>query len=242
MKLKVLSWNIWKGQHLDKIIEVLEKESADIIGLQEIKVQDGTNIAEIIAEKLGYDFVYCKAYTTDRHTPPYDLGNAVLSKFSITENECILLSTLEDYKKEEAAMTEPRGACIAKININGGEITFISTHLAFSLECKPVAIREIQLNTLLKVIDKKNTVLMGDFNSVPESDVVRKLSEKLINTDPEMKELSWINYRDPNKTKYRIDYIFTTPDLKAENFQIVETDASDHYPLLIDLEVCTQNN
>ncbi len=236
MKIKILSWNIWKGQHLEKVINLLEKTKADVLGLQEIKVQGNENLAEIIAKRLGYEFIYCKAYTTDRHVPTYDLGNAILSKFPIQNHQCILLSGIEHYKKEEGSKTEPRGAAIAEINIGGRIIKFISTHLAFSIECKPVEIRDIQLDNLLKVIDDKNSVLMGDFNSVPESDVVAKLSKRIKNTDPKMKKLSWVNYRESEKRKYRIDYIFTTPDLKTEHFQILETDASDHYPLTLDLE------
>ncbi len=54
MKLKVLSWNIWCGTHLDQVIDFLEKSEADIVALQEGCIDQRGNIVKIISEKLGY--------------------------------------------------------------------------------------------------------------------------------------------------------------------------------------------
>lgn len=237
MKVKVISWNIWKGKFLNQVIKTLKELDAEVVGLQEVIEKEGgerkINTAQTIAQKLGYQYIYCKAFTTDRHTPTYDLGNAVLSRFPIKKHQCHSLSGLILYQND--SVTEPRGAAEAKIEIAGREIKFISAHLAFSQKLEPVEIRKIQLENLLKIIDPSNTVLMGDFNSLPDSEEIKKLAQVLVNTDPNPLSPTWTNFRDPDQPQYRIDYIFTSNDLKTQNFQIINSSASDHYPILATL-------
>lgn len=76
MILKVLSWNIWRGRHFKEIIEFLESENADIIGLQEV-TQKGpdikTNIAYQLSKKLGYDYIFCQALDFEQLGEKYEL-------------------------------------------------------------------------------------------------------------------------------------------------------------------------
>src|SRR5256885_2098271 len=82
MLVKLLSWNIWGGRYLDDVIAFLKMSNADIIGLQEvIEFQSSKNMAEEIAEQLGYECVFYKAGTIDKNGKSYNLGNAILSKF-----------------------------------------------------------------------------------------------------------------------------------------------------------------
>ncbi|MBI2011595.1 endonuclease/exonuclease/phosphatase family protein [Candidatus Daviesbacteria bacterium] len=242
MKLKILSWNIWKGKYLDQVIEVLKKENADILGLQEViekdeedlNLQSGIgrlNLAEIIASKLGYQKVWYKAFTTDRHTPIFDIGNALLSKYPILESKCIFLSGLDLYQKSPE--TEPRIAIKAKIDINGKILNVITTHLGWSENQQASKIRELQVEKLLQLIKEESTILMGDFNSLPDSPEVKKIEIVLVNTDPNPIEPSATDF----KADFRIDYIFVSKDLKFSNFRMIDSDASDHKPLVVEIDI-----
>src|SRR4051812_3089420 len=52
--LKIVSYNIWFNKNLDQVTEVLKKESADVILLQEVDQDPRTklNAAESIAQAL----------------------------------------------------------------------------------------------------------------------------------------------------------------------------------------------
>lgn len=236
MKVKVLSWNIWKGKHLSQIIGLLRKEDADIIGLQEV-IQSSSvpNQAKVIAQTLGYHSFYCPVFTTDRHEPIFDIGNAFLAKLPISGSTCHILSSFDTYQKNAA--TEPRGAIKASLQIGNRRINFITTHLAYSQELEDSAIRIAQLNKLLPLLEEERVVLMGDFNSLPDSEIIKTLEQKLVNTDPNPTQASWTDYQDPSNPKYRIDYIFASKDLKVLDFQILESQASDHKPLKVELEI-----
>jgi endonuclease/exonuclease/phosphatase family metal-dependent hydrolase len=235
--MKIMSWNIWKGKLLDKVIAQIEQESPDVVCLQEVIEQDidgkRVNIAQLLASKLGYEFVYCKAFTTDRHSPSFDIGDAILSKYPITSNSCTALSNLEEY--EDSSVTEPRTAVTVTIKTEIATLTIITCHLGYGEKFQETEIRNKQLDRLLAILPKEKTVLTGDFNSLPDSRVVRILNNVLINTDPEQSEYSYTDMKDESHLEYRIDYIFTTPDIIARNFKILSTDASDHSPLTVEL-------
>ena len=236
MLLKVLSWNIWAGKNLDGVVKLLREVNADIIGLQEVLERNSRNNAEDLAQKLGLNYFYCKAFTDDRHpVPKYTLGNAVLTRFPIEKSCCHQLSSLELYRK--SSETEPRTAAEATLSINGKSLNFFNTHLAHSPALRESEMRDLQLNNLLKYLSNHLTILTGDFNSQADSEVIKKLSEKLINTDKDPSRTTAVDDDEHGKFNFRKDYIFVSPDIKVTSFRILDSDASDHYPILAEILV-----
>ena len=236
MILKVLSWNSWAGKNLEKATAFLSKTDADIIGLQEVLERDKQNNAEDIAKKLGLNYFYCQAFTDDRHNvPTYHLGNAILTKFTIEKSFCNELSSLELYQK--TSETEPRTAAEVDLSVNGKSLNFFSAHLAHSPRLRPSKMRDIQLNNLLKHLPNQLTILMGDFNSLPDSEVIKKLEEKLINTDKDSSGTTAVDDDEHGKFNFRKDYIFVSPDITVKSFKILDSDASDHLPILAEIEI-----
>lgn len=235
MKIKCLSWNILKGQNLDAILDLLKKEEADLIGLQEVIEDENGSQAKKIADELGLNFVYHTTFKTDRHTPSFNIGDAVLSKFPIQENRLIMLSTLAEYQKN--AETEPRSATQVGVEINGRKLIFIVTHLAFSPGRLPASFRISQAKRLLEVLPKESLILCGDFNSQPDDPVIKLLGSKVINTDPDPTKPTKTDWRMQGHPQYRIDYIFVTPDLNHSNFKILDSDASDHKPIVMTVDL-----
>lgn len=231
MIIKVLSWNIWRGKNLDKVIKLLSELDAHIISLQEVAVINGQIQAEEIARKLNLNWFFCKTFSDDRHdSPKYDLGNAILSKFKISKEVCHLLSGLDLYKKDSG--TEPRGAVEIELTVDGKKLTIINTHLAYSKNHRSSKIRDIQLNNLLsnQTIQQSNhLILMGDFNSLPESEEIKKVERVLVNADKNPTQPTW-------KGK-RIDYIFVSPNIKVKSFKVLKSDASDHFPILAEIKI-----
>lgn len=233
--MKVVTWNIWKGKYLAEVIHTLKTLKADIISLQEVKAyeQDTTynNIGEIIAQELGYHFTYCKSFTTDRHTPSFDQGNAILCKYPFVKTNCHFLSTLEDYQGNAA--TEPRTAVEVEIALPSGNLTILNTHLGYSEDLSDTPLQLQQVKRLLQIVPEKRALLMGDFNALPTSTVIKKIETTLINTDKELTAPTRIDEIDGEKNGAHIDYIFTTEDISFSDFTIHPTQASDHTPLTV---------
>lgn len=235
MSLKLVSWNIWGGKHLDKVLAQLQEIDADIIGLQEVKEQPDLNQAHFLAKKLNMHYHYCSVFTDDRHDETYRLGNAIFSKLPLSEDQCVELSGMRYYEKN--SLTEPRCACVAEIKYKGIEIKLISTHLGYARDNERTDIRVRQLEQLKQVLREEKLLLVGDFNSFPNSFVLNELSQILTNTDSDLTQTSTTDFYTHGQPRYRIDYIFASHDLKFKNFQILHTEASDHKPLVVEIEV-----
>ena len=242
MILKVLSWNIWHGKYLDKIIEFIKKNDPDIIALQEVNESDVLeNIAKQIAGKLNYKYVFCSAIETDRHETKYRMGNAILSKFEIAKSNCHFLSSNEMYKGN--AETEPRVALEATVKIDGQTLRVISVHLAYSPGFRSSEMRNLQVQNLIKLLPGEKTILMGDFNSHPDGEAVIEVSKLMKNTDKNLDKPTWTMYSfdfegfAETKLAHRIDYIFTSPDVKVQSFKVEDSDGSDHLPISAALEI-----
>ncbi|HUD11947.1 MAG TPA: endonuclease/exonuclease/phosphatase family protein [Candidatus Saccharimonadia bacterium] len=234
--MKLVSWNIQGGKNLDGVASVLEQLSPDIVTLQEVKEQDGHNSAELLARRLGYAYRFHPAFTTERHTPSYTLGNGVLSRLEVISSEVISLSALEEY--EGSSATEPRNASLARVNLPNGELLHVvSSHLAYSKDFERSKPRDRQIANLLKAISNTAPVILGlDLNSEPGTSVLQTLTRHFINSDSSSR-YSWTNSKVSPPQLHRIDYILRSSDVKQRGFQIIDTDASDHRPLVLDFEL-----
>ena len=231
--MKIMTWNIWGGRHIDGVMSLIEEENPDVIGLQEVKEIAGENMAETIAAKFGYHVAYCRSFTTDRHTPVYTLGNAILSKSPSKNKTCHILSTIDEYLG--SAATEPRTAVEIESEHSGKPLRILTTHLGYSDKFGESAFRDEQIKKLLPLITKSPCILMGDFNSIPGSKTVTEIEKYLVNADNEKTAFSYTDMKDPDKTTYRIDYIFADKSISLKDFKMHDTHATGHRPRTVEL-------
>ncbi|MBP7006884.1 MAG: endonuclease/exonuclease/phosphatase family protein [Candidatus Pacebacteria bacterium] len=240
MQIKVLSWNIWCGTHQDKVKEFLKNSDADIIALQEVAQDKRGNISKIIADELGYNFVY----TTDidlplKYLPGYSsdnegtvkMGNAILSKYEIISS-----------KEHVLVKGKKRTVIEANIKVGNTILNIFSIHLRHTHQ-QQLELQDLQAESLLKLLPATHTIVMGDFNSLPESNVIKNISKSLINTEVGSSTPTWSVYKEGctecliGEVIHKLDYIFTTRDIKSNSFKVYNSDASDHLPVSVVLEL-----
>lgn len=224
-QVKLLSWNIWGGVYLPEVTRYLIDAKADIIALQEAEESGATNTAEVLANELGYSFVYSRSMEYEWQGEMTNRGNAVLSKFPIIGSTPHLLSGVK-----------PRTAMQADIRINNYILQVVSVHLVHTGD------QEGQAEHLLNVTPKNKTVIMGDFNATPDSRIIERMRESVRDTDK--KDLpSWCLYPDgpgeskPDMVISKYDYIFVSEDLHANDFAVGDSKGSDHLPVSVMLEL-----
>ena len=180
MKVKILSWNIWCGTYLDEVTEFLKNANADIIALQEVVEDERGNLVEIIAKELGYKYVHAIGMNMPvRFLPKYEkddkrtikFGTAILSKYKIV-----------DSKIHELVDENKRLVVEADIKIGNEILHIFSIHLKHTHQ-KPSEIQDVETENLLKLLPEKNTIVMGDFNALPESSVIQKVNQVLQNIE-----------------------------------------------------------
>jgi endonuclease/exonuclease/phosphatase family metal-dependent hydrolase len=164
-------------------------------------------------------------------------GLALLSRFPIVGFDRVRLPNV--YPRLNP---RKRGALCARLKTPVGPINLINTHLSlFRLE------RRLQLNALMVEDDftavpaNEPLVFCGDLNSGPSSDTYKQVSRLLTDVQTASNSGSVEATFHAKSPFFRIDHIFVsshfTP-LKTEVRTTADTAAaSDHLPLVVDLEL-----
>lgn len=229
MQLKVLSWNIWVYNHFDLVKEFLHKCDADIIGLQEVSENDESRDTVKLLSKLGFKHIYSPQLRTWAPDGRKD-GPAIFTRLEIVDSSKHILS--EEYG---VSMVQ------ADIKIEGKIAHFFSTHLSHTHQ-KDTPIQSEQIEKVLSLIPDQSSILMGDFNATPGSHTIQRVKSRLIDVDPSNLP-TWSVYPQgcevciPQKIDTRLDYIFTTKDIRSYSYKVEDSKGSDHLPISIILEL-----
>ena len=228
MDLKILSWNIWITGNFDQITDLLAKADAAIIGLQEVEADAPERDVIGFLTKLGYEHVFAPVPKTGKRD--VNDGPALFSRIGLKNPEIHTLS------KEGS-----RCAASADIDVGGKTLRVFSTHLLHTHQKYPEVQIE-QTENLIQLLPKEKTILMGDFNATPDSPVILRMRSVLNDTDPAGTP-TWSMYPEgcdvcnPQSVGIRLDYLFTTPDLKVLSSRVEHSKASDHLPISAEIEV-----
>ena len=191
----------------------------DIVGLNEMR-DKGVDFeydaqTSILSELTGIKHHYF-AKAIDLGGNPY--GNALLSKYSIVSAQTILVP--DPNLRTGTEYYETR--CLLKAKIEHG-ITVLVIHFGLNTDEQKNAVK-----TVLDNIENEKCILMGDFNAVPEDDVLKPIRERMKDT------ADWFDtplFSFPSdKPNRKIDYIFVSPDVEVISADIPAIVASDHRP------------
>ena len=207
--------------NIDLFADEIKKIGADIIGLNEMRGdgprEDYTAQTEALASKLGFNYYFAKAFDVGGENP---YGNAILSRYPILSADTIKIPNPENGK------FEPRCLLFAKIDSPIGELSVLVTHFGLSAPEHNNAHK-----TVLENIKNEKCVLMGDFNITPDNPIIADISTKMYDT---ANLFSQPKYSYPSDfPKMKIDYVFTSKDLKVSFADIPAHVVSDHRPYVI---------
>jgi len=229
--VRVMDYNLHDAVNTDGHVDpealarAIEESGAEIVGLQEISrgwlVWGGMDMLTWLSQRL--DMLYVWGPTADEQW-----GNAILSRYPITRVE------FYDLPPENVLLL--RGFIWAEIDINGTTLTVIDTH--YSERDDQDEIRAIQSSAILSTWNNHPaTLIMGDLNALPDSQAVTEMLDAgLIDISREIGEQPTFTYSSVTPD-HQIDYIFVTPDLGFSDFVIPRTQASDHLPLVVTIEL-----
>lgn len=199
--------------------EAVKAIDPDIVGLQEMRnegrVEEYADQVRILSELTGMPYYYF-AKAIDFADGPY--GNGILSKLPILSAETVLIP--DPVEKTGSEWYETR--CVLKATLEGG-ITVLVTHVGLNRDEKENAIK-----TITEQIAPQKCILMGDFNLKPEDPLFVPIRERMKDAADlfDSPKLSCPS----DKPDKKIDYIFTSSDVKIIEADIPPIVASDHRP------------
>ncbi|EMB15622.1 endonuclease/exonuclease/phosphatase family protein [Rhodopirellula europaea 6C] len=235
IRLRVLSYNIHHGRgtdgkiDLDRLANVIRSVDPDLVAVQEVDQNTHRNgmvkQVEILAARTGLHGKFAKQIDYDGG----EYGQAVLSKYPI--------KSLEVHWLPGDPIRERRIVGVAEIQPHETPLRFATTHLHHAR----ADLREKQATELNRLLANGNApvIVAGDFNAKPASIAMQTLQTKWrIATSDTMLTFP---ARLPNR---QLDYVAMYP---ANSWRIVESEvlnepvASDHRPLLVEIELETHS-
>jgi len=207
--------------------DAILKCGADIVGLNEMRslgadVAEYDRQVEILSELTGIDN-YFFAQAINFPKGPY--GNAFLSKLKIKKAESVIIPD-----------PDPRGydgyyetRCVLKAELEGG-ITVLVTHFGLNPDEQKNAV-----DTVLALIPDEKCILMGDFNVLPDNEVLAPIRARMRDT-AELFDCEKFSFPSDNPDR-KIDYIFVTPDIEVVSADIPAIVASDHRPHTAEIRI-----
>lgn len=218
-----------KKLNLQRIADVINHEHPDLVGLQEVdrgvqRTQRIDEIAEIAQlTRMEYAFAYNLQYQGGQY------GVAILSRFPI--------SSIDHWRYANIREKERRGMIRVVVEANGQTINFVTTHLDYQYEDG----RVFEAEQLLKILAgvKGPLIVVGDFNDLPGAEAHRIMTAQFrdawIESQANGEGLSY----PADKPAKRIDYIFyrAGDPISARQAWTINTLASDHLPVVADLEI-----
>lgn len=217
--IRIMTYNIQHGKKgLDKIAKVIHENGADIISLNEVDCNlprsQYIDQAAWLAKELNMNYVFGPAIGKR-------YGNALLTRFPIIDTENHKFPKLYSAK---GYIMEKRACLFAHLETPLDQISIFVVHLGLDQKERQHLVQE-----MIEFISKKQiglTFLMGDFNATPDASELIPIEKKFY------KGVETIfTYPVPN-AKHQIDYIFVDREEILLEYQVVETEASDHFPLL----------
>ena len=233
--VRVMTYNIHqgfdaRGRHgLEAIAQVIEAEAPDVVALQEITrgwlINGSVDTLIWLSQRLGMDYVF---------GPAGDAvwGNAVLSRYPVSAVRNRFMPNNDQLVMDRAYLT-------LEVDLGGGEsLEVLATHFHNGEEEEDTALRMPQAMEVLEAIDSTRTVvLLGDLNASPGHPEMLRIAgagfvDAFAAAGPGGDGFTW----PAGALDQRIDYVWTSRDLRISDFSRPVSTASDHLAVAVTVD------
>lgn len=248
--VRVMSWNIAAGGgDLERIAATIRAAAPDIVGLQEVDVRwsersafadQATLLARMLDMEVRFGPIYSIAgdSVVEAGAPALarEFGVAILTKHPVMESRNHVISRLST----QTTSPEPRphpGFLEVVVNLRGRRIRVFDTHLDYRADPR---VRTMQAGEMLEIVrtGAAPTILLGDLNASPDAAELQPLFSSFADAWS-VASGSGLTYPSTAPQK-RIDYILISPHFRALRADVLQSDASDHLPVLAELQLITR--
>jgi endonuclease/exonuclease/phosphatase family metal-dependent hydrolase len=226
--IRIMTYNIHQGISIDgwvdpeAIAAAIEAQNPDVVVIQEMMrgqyAAGSLDVAEWLSRRLKMPFYFAPA--TDN-----TFGEALFTRLPVLAWQAGKLPYTEG--------AQPRSYVQVTLGFGKSEpVTIFGTHLDHISQ--KTRIPQVQ-QLLANWNHQPRTLIVGDMNSGPgQPENGLFLAAGLISAQDVTGNGSRFTF-DSRTPRARIDWIYGTPDVSFSNFQIPQTLASDHLPVVVDV-------
>lgn len=237
--LHLVSLNIERSKHLQRVLPFLTQQNADIVCIQELCEPD----MAAFQKTLGMECILAPLKHNGQDGPLITEGIGIFSRLPVLSTQVEFYVGDEgtiptfDWSSKEIKQMSERCALITLTVENDGKVFQIATtHFAWTPDGLPDAFQREALLELLKILSpKRDLILCGDFNAPRGGEIFTALTERYIDNIPEqyVTSLDRQLHRAGHLNRM-VDGLFTTPKYKAEKAELV-SGISDHCAIVADI-------
>lgn len=214
--------------NLDWISALITNLNIDVACFNEMdfnSVRTGNiDMARYIADRVCYKHIISEQIFS---APPLlDLGNVVVSRYPLK------LNTYHQYGHNFSSRVWHEFKSFLDFDVllkNKTNLNMVLTHLNSQNQearCEQTKILRTHIETKTKPF-----VLLGDFNSTPDSVCFKNITEKNLVRNPYLGNATYPS----EKPDVQIDYILISQGLHIANYNTIYTKVSDHLPVIGDI-------
>jgi len=232
--MKLITYNIWHGKYLNKVIEFLVREKPDVVCLQEVD----TGIFNEVKQVMGMGGEYRRMFWWERGKQRLELGVAILTRWPITETKEFYYEKMARETMVEPEIRDRYDLPRVILGVKIGETWIFTTHFTITPEA---TVTKRQLKSVKEVkgflADYDDYVLCGDMNTPYGNETYKRLSEGLVDVSGKEPTLHPRIHKVGNKG-YHVDYVFyKSSRIKQISTRIPLVDGSDHLPVVVELYI-----
>lgn len=246
----------------EKLYKFLLDQNPDIICLQEIAQKLDPNVdpaylsknyVDKAAKNLKYSFFSPNWIIKDFHQKEnfdFDFGgflksgNYIKSKFKIFKKSNIFITNKIIKVIDWSSWPEKQSKAVQIVDLDlpgSKNLRILNYHGIWTKEkignqntlsaCQ-------KINQIAQEVDYP-VIIVGDFNLFPNTESMKVFKDSFVSlvdkyqiqtTRPKINELN-------NLERNVVDYIFVSQGVKVNSFQVLDTDVSDHLPLILDFDL-----
>jgi len=234
--LKLITLNIEKDKHYDRVLPFLAEQKPDVICLQEVFKDDLLVFEKALGMKSA--FAPMKLLQTDQGSKEF--GIATLSKYPIE-------AKFEYYVGTQGSLPEAlpgtptqtnHVALIAEIAPGDQTYRIINTHFTWTPDGQADGRQRAHLENLFGVLEKVDSfVLVGDFNAPRGREIFNKIAARYKDNVPASVTTTLDKiYHRAGDLQLVVDGIFSTAEYRVEAVKLYNG-LSDHMALSCRLSV-----
>lgn len=258
--MKLITLNLWGGIVYEPLLKFVKNRSSDtdIFCFQEVifgetagftgskaRTNLSAEIKSILTDFNSYKYLAKEGsyFGGDDIPLPNDaqMGQAIFVRksFKVLSEGGLRTYTEESSHAKDPAVTVTGNFQYVEVEYNGSPLVIGNVHGLWQKNSKKLDTPEriIQSQKILDFLEKKSgaKILVGDFNAKPDTACMTMFEADMTSLIRKYNVQSTRTsfYKKPEAVLFS-DYVFTSPEIKAEKFEVIKDEVSDHAAVLIE--------
>ena len=235
--IKLVSLNIEKSKHLDRVLPFLARRLPDVFCVQELFERD----IRLFSDMLGGDSAYVPMTRRVNETPPEPQGIGIFSRLPILGKQVRYYQRTpgripdSDTRDRSTFRDNDYVVLAADVEKDGTPFRIATTHFTWTPDGKPDDLQRAHVGKLLAILERLGEfVACGDFNAPRVGEIFGMLAARYKDNIPARYATSIdVSLHRAGRTKPReledkmVDGLFSTPGYAVSDVELA-CGVSDH--------------